>query len=388
MACLSQPTIRGKVISRIDKKPIANASVFLSNATIGNETGDDGSFTLYNVRPGEYHLVVSVIGFETYHQDIKIYNNNVTLPDIQVSPKITVLKEVTVKIKVDPNRGRNYEWFKENFLGTSELANKCKILNPEVLDLIYKDSTKTLTASSDDFLVIENEALGYKIRYLLTDFSYENKNENEKKILYEGAVFFEEMKGSDTKENRWKKNRQDVYKNSPMHFLRSALNDELDKEGFLTQKLLIYDNPDRPSDSLINAKLTFYKSLKTFSFGQSDSLSYWIKKSKLPKKFSKLTAVKKQDIIKSTNQPGQYDLSCETSKLFVAFNKTHRYHIKDWNNYLYNPSNDENTLIKFNSPDAFFYSNGVIVNPYSVIYYGVWGRHRVAEQLPINYLEK
>jgi hypothetical protein len=380
----AQSGITGRVIDKGNKKPVAHANVFLNNATIGSESLGDGTFELRNIKPGKYQLVVSIVGFETYHQNILINDGILRIPDIEINTKIIALNEVIIKVKSDPNRARNYEWFKENFLGNSEFSKECKILNPNVLDLNYDEATKTLTASSYDFLVIENNALGYKIKYLVTDFSFKNQSENEKEIFYEGSVLFEPMTGTLLQQSRWKNNRWMVYENSPMHFLRSALSDSLYEEGFKVQKLIIYDNPDRPSDSLINSRIKAYKGLSTLNFNQSDSLTYWLKKSKLHKKFTKLITLTKKDIIRSTDQHGQYALNPDTNRLFVAYNKAHNYHIKNWS-YLYNANNNENTLIKFNSNKAYFYNNGVILDPYSVIYFGVWGMHRVAELLPINY---
>jgi CarboxypepD_reg-like domain/TonB-dependent Receptor Plug Domain len=384
-AALAQVTITGRVINQADTKPVVNASVFLSNATIGDRTATDGAFTLRNIKPGKYDLVVSIVGFETYNQTITVGNNNIVLPDIAIFPKTIALTEVTVKYRADPNREKYLYMFRDEFLGTSELAKACKILNPKVLDLSFDDAAKTLTASTVDFLEIENDALGYKIKYLVTDFSLENNGINEKKIFYKGPVLFEEMKGTAGEERRWKKGRQEVYENSPMHFLRSALNNRLDEEGFRVQKVGSFDNPNRPPDSLINARIKFYKQAKITNTYLNDPLGDWIAKSKLPKKLQQTTTLHAKDFIKTTDQPDIYALVGDTSKLFVAYNKTHHFHIKSSVDYLYNRNNTENTLIKFNSPNAFFGSNGIIINPYSVVYYGVWGRNRVAELLPINY---
>ena len=189
LSCLAQVTLTGRILDKTDNKPVPLASVFLSNATIGDKTTADGTFTLHNVSPGKYELVVSIIGFETYVTKITIGTTDATMHDISIIPKSIGLQEIV--IKPDNNRNRNLQWFKEQFLGTSELAQQCKILNPAVLDLDYDDATNTLTGSSSDFLEIENPALGYRIRYLLANFSYVNKNGNDVKIYYKGSVLYQ-----------------------------------------------------------------------------------------------------------------------------------------------------------------------------------------------------
>lgn len=49
--CFAQVQISGKIINADDKKPVANASVFLNNAIVGDKTADDGTFTLRKARP-------------------------------------------------------------------------------------------------------------------------------------------------------------------------------------------------------------------------------------------------------------------------------------------------------------------------------------------------
>src|ERR1700761_9480770 len=153
-ACFAQLTITGRVLNRDNNKPVENASVFLSNATVGDKTAADGTFTLQHVKPGKYSLIVSFVGFEQYSQVIIAAGGNLTLQDIEISPKAIALAEV--KVKPDPNRARNYDMFLREFLGPSYFAKDCKLLNPEILNLNYDDATATLTASSDDFLVFEN----------------------------------------------------------------------------------------------------------------------------------------------------------------------------------------------------------------------------------------
>ena len=381
-----QATISGRVLNQADNKPVAYATIFLNNSTIGIKAASDGTFKLRNVEPGKYDVIVSIVGFETYNQSITLGNTDIRLPDIILLPKTIALKEVRVLYHEDPDRQKYLGWFKDEFLGTSQRASDCKILNPQMLDLQYDDSRHLLTASSVDFLEIENNALGYKVKYLLINFSLESGDE--KKIYYQGPVLFQELKGSSSQQNRWKKNRQEVYENSPMHFLRATLNNQLDQEGFRVQQYSVYANPERPSDSLINAKIAFYNSQKKQGDSARDSLSFWEKKLKLPKIFRKLLpfALSAGDIITTTDKPGQYALNCDNDGLYVAYSKSHHFHINDQINYLYNRNNTENTLVNFNMPQAFFNDNGVVSNPYSLIYYGVWGRNRVAELLPVDYV--
>ncbi|HVW95422.1 MAG TPA: carboxypeptidase-like regulatory domain-containing protein, partial [Mucilaginibacter sp.] len=252
---MSQVRITGRVIGQTDTRPVADASVFISNATIGDKTGTDGKFTLTGVKPGKYELVISIVGFDKYTQVINVEHADINLLDITLFPRTIGLSGVVVKPKKDPERNRNYEWFKEEFLGKSDIARDCKILNPELLDMSYDGQTGVLTASSADFLIIENKALGYRLKYLLQDFRLNNYDENNRSFSYSGSVFFEPLHGTAQEESQWQQKRQEVYANSPLHFLRAALNNRIAEEGFRVLRYAITMNPDRPSDRLINEKI-------------------------------------------------------------------------------------------------------------------------------------
>ncbi len=382
-------TVSGRVLSQPNKIPIENASVFLSNATIGDKTENDGTFTLQGVKPGKYSFVVSIVGFETITETLNVDSDNVVLPDIALLPKTVILSEVKIKPANDPNRDKYYDWFKNEFLGTSELASQCKIANPEVLNLDYDSSTNTLTASSNGYLEIRNEALGYNIRYLLTHFEMDNRSVTDKKIHYEGSVFFEEMKGSASQQKRWQRLRQEAYEGSAMNFLQSVVDNRMNQEGFRALRLRRYANPNRPSDSLVNAKIKYYEQLKPQSNGRSDSLAFWNEKAKLPKIIEDLMPyhLHRDDILKPTDQPGLFALGFggDGSALYITFNKAHHFYPDSRPVHLYDSLNKENTRINFNAPYAMLDRNGAVMNPNSLTFIGVWGRKRLADLLPINY---
>ncbi len=380
--------ISGRVVNSSDKKPVSNASVFLSNSAVGAKSGDDGTFKLNNAKPGKYDMVVSFVGFETYRQTITVNDKDIALPDIEIKPQAILLSEVKIKPVTDADREKYYRWFKDEFLGTTQLAQECKILNPEILDFDYDDKTNVLTTSSQDFLEIENDALGYKIKYLLTNFTLDNGPFAKVRLGYQGSVLFEEMNGTPSQERRWQRRRQEVYDGSAMHFLRSALNNQLEQQGFRALRLKKYANPDRPADSLIEAKIKFYKKLRSAGAVPHDSLSFWNKKAKLPETLTKLvlTPLHKEDLVKPTSQPGLFAIGFGnvSDALYVTYNKNHHYFIDIQSNYLNGPDNEESTMVNFNAPYAFFDRNGWLA-PDGLIFNGVWAANRIAELLPVDY---
>jgi TonB-dependent SusC/RagA subfamily outer membrane receptor len=382
LSAFAQFSVTGKILNRNDDQPVANVSVFLSNSTFGTSTNSDGNFNLANVKPGKYDLICSKIGFAVYSTPIVVNNTDVVLPNIQLSPQAIALQEVKIKAVYDPAREQNLDMFQKEFLGTSDMAKQCKMINPEVLDLKYDDKTKTLTAKSGDFLVIENKALGYHIKYLLSNFELNEYDPAAKRFYYEGSVLFEEMKGDSVQELRWEEKRREVYANTSIHFLRAALRNNLSNEGFTVFRLLL--SPERPADSTISSKIRIFTMLSD-KRQYRDSLAFWSKKTKLPKFIPRQvpSLVKGQDIVKKTTKPGEYALVADNSSLYVVYGKSRQPKARSLSHLL--DRNDAATLVSFNAPMALFDARGSIINTGSLTYEGKWARLRLAELLPMDY---
>ncbi len=375
----AQSFISGRVLSHADHKPVPNADVFLSNTSIGGHTDNDGTFTLSNIKPGKYDLVISIVGFETYNQTITVLHSDFALGDIEILPRALQLNEVKIKAQRETagERALNLSLFKAEFLGLSKLAAHCKIVNPNVLRLHYDKEAEKLTASTNEFLVVENPDLGYRIKYLLNSFAAKYVAGQTASVQFEGPRLFEEMQGPQYQQQEWKKRRLDVYKNSAMHFLRAALKDQISEEGFRVTPLEPVPNPQRAPDSLIKVKIKFFDRLTAVNDNYSDSLAFWEKQSKLPQKVK--DPLNKADIIRPTNQQGVYAIRPpdHSGGLRVDYNEQHHFSA-----YI----NDNSTVLKFTNAFAFFDDNGiVIIDPTNMAMAGRWGNNRVAELLPDNY---
>jgi len=385
LCCFAQYTIKGHVISQADTKPVAGANVFLSNTTLGAHTAADGSFTITNIKPGEYRLTVTNVGFDAYTQTILITHADVNLQPITIFPSSVKLNAVTINAKkgADPERPRYMEWFKAEFLGSTDSAKSCKILNPELLDFDYDNAANILTAKSADFLIIQNDLLGYKVKYLLKNFFLTFDEDQNHIFNFSGSVQFEPMKGTANDEKRWQRNRQQFYENSQTHFLRAAIAGTIDKENF--RVLRIPGNPARPSDSLIQENLRVYRLLKDDK-KYRDSLKYWEKKAALPKTLDKAdyTPLKKEDLLKGPDKYGFYTLVFNNDAYFITYNKDKRFN-RSARSKLASAENQDNTLLSYGHKTMRFDKNGSPVDPDGLVYDGIWIRGRLATLLPLDY---
>jgi hypothetical protein len=378
----AQYAVTGKVINLYDKKPIEKASVFLSNTTVGSATTNDGSYTLANVKSGQYELIVSAVGYETFTKTI-IVNQQLNIPYIELTPKTISLNAVVVK--PDPEWQQNYNVFKQEFLGPLENAAQCKILNPDVLNLNFDKKKNILTATSNDYIEIENKTLGYKLRYRLTDFV---RNFTTGSLYYQGDTFFIPLEGSKSQQKRWTKNRLNAYLGSSQHYFRSAIGNQLAQAGFRTMQLIRKPNPQRPPDSLIKVKLRLFgmasMSGNRLIIHSNDSLHYWQEKNSLPKLAEYLVAkpLRVDSLIKRTDLKGIYALGYKDI-LYVVYTKK-----RGNTGYVpptLNAPDYPTSLMTFTEPYAFFDANGIVANPTSIVFEGKWSTDRIAKLLPYDY---
>ena len=201
------------------------ATVFLSNTKAITATNKDGAFELKGISPGTYLLVAKFIGYETVTISANVIDRSIDV-NLTLIESSNQLKQVT--ITADPKWEEHFQEFKKRFLGETPNAKKCEIENKEVLH--FHSKLQTLTVSADEFLKINNKALGYEINYLLVSFEFNLKTGI---IKYQGYPSFQELKADDEKQsNLWKKNREAAYAGSPTHLMKSIFDSKSYKEGF------------------------------------------------------------------------------------------------------------------------------------------------------------
>ncbi len=236
----AQKLVSGVVLDAEKNSPVPKASVFLNNTSIGTTANDKGEFQL-QVPAGKYELIVSSVGYVTSNQTI-------TAEEVMgfLTVKLTLKAPELETVVIEPYEKDGWQkwgrFFLENFIGTSALAEDCKILNKEVIRFRYSKAANKLTAHALEPLKIENKALGYRIQYQLETFEY---NFGNKYMLYVGYPFFELMDGKAKKQNAWQQKRADVYHGSMMHFMRSVYRNTLQQEGFEVRRMKKIPNGEK-----------------------------------------------------------------------------------------------------------------------------------------------
>lgn len=237
----AQYYIKGRVVQDKNGEPIAGASVFISNSTKGTTSKPDGSFELNDVPAGNHELIVSSIGYSTLAYAYTASQLPLKL-EVRLEQKASELETVVVEPDEEQGWKRWGKFFVDNFIGTSMNASDCKLLNPQVLRFKRSRKDNILTVIADEPLIIENKALGYKIKYQLEEFSYDFNN---KYLLFLGYPFFEDMTGKERQKDRWAAARKKAYHGSIHHFMKSLYHNQLAAEGFELRRMIVEENTEK-----------------------------------------------------------------------------------------------------------------------------------------------
>lgn len=226
------------VVTDENDVPVPGATVFLGDSRKAAATDANGQFALERVQYGNYVLVVKMMGYVVLEHEFtlqrnmrfrfKLHEDNIELKTVNISAISTADRKTYLAI------------FIKNFLGSSANAARCKILNTDVIKLQFNKRTNVLTATSDNFILIENKALGYRMKYLLNEFRYDRSSADNTTIAFRGTLLFEDLPGNARQQRNWERERLNTYLGSVPHFFSSVFDNSLEKNGFL-----VYQTPDK-----------------------------------------------------------------------------------------------------------------------------------------------
>jgi hypothetical protein len=231
MLCVAALTqaLRGKVLTADSSGPVAGASVFISNTSLGAVAGSHGEFEMAKIPEGRFDLVVSAIGFETYVRSLQAAE----LPGnllIYLRPKAKELEDVIVRSYEKDGWKKWGRVFVETLIGTSTYALRCKLKNKEAVKFVFNKKRDLLLAYASEALTLENPGLGYELSYRLVEFRYDFR---EGLFSFEGYPLFAEMQPKNKRQaKRWQQNRNDAYSGSLMHFMRAVYRNKISETGF------------------------------------------------------------------------------------------------------------------------------------------------------------
>ncbi len=344
-------TITGTLLSAKENRPVIYAHIYIPNTTYGAYSDDQGQFIIHAKAWESFEIIISHLEHELMQLSLNSTDSILRLQTIYLLPKTYELKEVIVK--ENKNWEKYYDLFIQQFIGKTPGSNRCTIINKAVLNFDYDTTNYLLKAWAYAPLLIENNHLGYRIRYDLVDFQFESARGN---LRYKGFPSFELMKGANKRQiRRWEKHRLEAYRGSVMHFIRSLYHDKLAEEKF---------------------EMIEMARMATFTEG----MSVKINQAEVP--------TERRFLVQAT-EPEQEALRLQTkSRIIVKYKGASESF--DYVDQLFlrrNPTKYQSSTIQLQTDFVLIYSDGQVQDGVDLLLDGYFAWRRTAHMLPYDYKE-
>ncbi|MFN8288317.1 MAG: TonB-dependent receptor [Chitinophagales bacterium] len=110
LAQQSMGTIKGRVIDKDSKQALWGVNIILlnTNPPVGATTAEDGSYKIENVNVGRHTIKFSYVGYDDATlAEVLISSGKQTELNIEMTEKVTAMKEVVVEAKQDKSKANN-----------------------------------------------------------------------------------------------------------------------------------------------------------------------------------------------------------------------------------------------------------------------------------------
>ncbi|MBC8181054.1 carboxypeptidase-like regulatory domain-containing protein, partial [candidate division KSB1 bacterium] len=211
----TKSTLTGTVIDSSTGKPIFLVNVFLSYTSKGSITDYEGNYSIKKIPPGSYTLVFHHIGYELETVKVQFTKSTSLKYNIKLTPRVFPGEQVEVVASEAKIWKKNLKIFIKEFIGRTTNAMFCKIINPEVLSFQRDIEKNIFMAEADCLLIVENNALGYRLKIVLDSFVLKGEL-----VSYTFYPLFQQMNSKEKWQNRkWEQRRNETYEGSFKHFL-------------------------------------------------------------------------------------------------------------------------------------------------------------------------
>jgi len=346
---LPSVTVIGRVLDDSTGVRLAQVNVFIANSSLGASSDSDGRFQIKNVPVGTHEIVASLLGYGQGRMRLALFEQSKGTIEFRLRQEPVQLPSVEVTAVNPAEWKKELERFKREFLGHSQNAARCRIINPEVLDFVYDSGRRSLTATGRLPLIFENDALGYRVEYHLSEFGV-----SDELFRYAGVAKFEELvKQSAKRQEEWKAARESAYRGSLHHFLAALAQGRLEEEGFAVRIVPLF---------LASKAFTRYA-------GRAASREEILQAGEFPYEFRMSFAGLLHVLYEHEEVDPGYQSFIEKQAVGPLIT-----------------SNRQISLLGLNIPSIVLNSAGQLSDPLAVTVYGYWSYERSAEMLPLDYL--
>ena len=342
--CIAQKSsIHGSVKDSTSGEPIIFAHIYIANTTKGTTSDINGQFILENIPAGKFTLVCSMVGYESYIKSINLLPDRQLELVFELKTSTNILNGIELVDKEDKKWKKEFMEFKRELLGNMPNAEYCEIINPWVVDFEEYRREKIINARVNQPLIVQNNALGYKISFLVIRFEKAND-----RLFYIGYPNFKNMNVSDSSQVvEFIENRKDTYEGSLKHFFYTLIHNRLEEEGFRVFQI---------------------------ADGYEDIMNESLKETLYKNYFKPLEVA---EVVSGPSPWGIYTINTNRM-LEIIYTK------KRWKDSHYFDARYQVSRIQL-TDKLEVSQNGYVFNPYSYVVFGYLSEERVANMLPFEY---
>ena len=236
--------------------------------------------------------------------------------------------------------------------------------------LSFSQKADTLKASAQEPLLIENLALGYRIKFQLQHFAYTDASAL---LSYQGDPVFDPLKPANAKEaERWQANRQRSYFGSIMHFGRALYQRQLAQEGFTIQKVV--ERQNRQGE------------IKLIGLPGDTTVS--VKSLTNPKRFVSLPMAAYKHLLDTVRSRALLPVVAFTDLIYVTYTKEkepYEYYRTQRSSPYSHSDTFQTSFLRMLESSVTVEANGQFWPPRGIRYQGYWAWELMADDLPFDY---
>lgn len=380
LSVAAQVEFRGRVLDNTSKSGIPYATVFLTGTTLGVSADEQGYFSV-QIPEGSYEVLVRMLGYAPQVFRLSTPDMQQKSYQIFLTPAYSELDFLEVIEERDPIWYKNLEIFKQYFLGTSRNGKAARILNQIILRMDSDSDPRSLKVSAPDVLQIENSNLGYRVEFLLEEFTFSQQSQS---FYYSGyPQFIDDTTQTRSRGKRIEASRRKAYLGSLQHLIRSLYEGTAAEEGFEFKTVVRTNNPERPKQPQIDAAKDRY-ALSTNPKERDSLNANYIRKEGLNPYIDKLIEELVPDsVLVRMDEKGHKFLTFDD-----LLHVTYAYELESAE-YLRqftpkNPGAQQSILILSNG-DVEIFKNGTYGTLSGIFLEGYMGWEKIGELMPLDY---
>jgi hypothetical protein len=155
--------ISGKIYNEATREPIPGANVVVEGTYLGAAADVNGNYTIINVPPGKYNLVVSAVGFvKTTVRNVIVNADKTTFIDVAMKEEVIGLPEVVVQAE-------------RPLIDISQTSSRSMITADDISALPIANFQEALRVSPGNFSGYVRGARRYETKYIIEGIDVSDK---------------------------------------------------------------------------------------------------------------------------------------------------------------------------------------------------------------------